>query len=319
MSRSALSLSGLLLLCGCGGAPEERPPTPPPAVLAQEEPPAGNFTTHWDILVSRYAPQFAPEESFAHPCYQTDHLRLELLRATAAGLPPPEQPAAEVLIAVEGEGTLDIDGVRVPFGAGKVALLPAGARGRLVGQEKDPLGCLAFRQRGAASLTRGEGSRPLVRDFADLYPTKPALAGVREEWVGGLPGVSLHVLEVAGDPTADPQPVEVEIDGKPQMLQLQAGYVSPYQRRTCDQMLFFLSGTGSLGLSNVGNLVRAGSLVGIPTGVTAYYANGEPREPSLILIVLSPGTASQAPQADVEMQFSGPKKPWLRPVHARPQ
>lgn len=334
MTRLATLAWGALLLglgltaAGCQG-PEEKPAPPAgqgqsdpllgPSRPVQAEPPAGHFTTHWDILCSRYLPDYQEKESFAQPCYQTDHLRLELLRGTAGGLPAPERPAAEVLIAVEGEGTLQIDGLTIPFAAGKVAVLPAGARGALIGKPKDPLLCVAFRQRTVdpPSLARPAGVRPVVREFQELYPHKtPPLAGVREEWVAGLPGISLHVLEVVGDPQQTAT-VEVEIDGKKQPLQLQQGYVTPYQRRQTDQMLLFLHGTGSLGLSNGGNLVKDGSLAGIPNRVTAYYANGGSYEPTLALIVLAPGTTPEDPQADYEMQFEGPTRPWKRPVTAR--
>lgn len=332
MTRLATLGWGALLLglgltgAGCRGT-DEKPATPAggevdpllgPSRPAQAEPPAGHFTTHWDILCSRYLPDYKESESFAQPCYQTDHLRLELLRGTASGLPAPERPAAEVLIAVEGEGTLQIDGLTLPFVAGQVAVLPVGARGALVGKPKDPLLCVAFRERttGTPSLARPAGVRPVVREFQELYPhDTPPLAGVREEWVAGLPGISLHVLEVVGDPRKTAE-VEVEIDGKKQPLKLQQGYVTPYQRRQSDQMLFFLHGAGSLGLSNGGNLVKDGSLAGIPNRVTAYYANGS-REPTLALIVLAPGTQPEDPQADYEMQFEGPARPWKRPVTAR--
>ena len=108
--------------------------------------------------------------------------------------------------------------------------------------------------------------------------------------------------------------VTVDLDGKPQELQLQQGYVAPHRRLERDQVLFLLRGSGSLGVADVGDLVTAGSVAGIPAKVTHFYANADMREGTLALVVFGPATDSVAPTQDDELVFEGSGRPVRRPV-----
>lgn len=269
MTRRLASLAALLLVA-CGGGPDPAPPPERP-----RDPTLLRFATHWDALKTRY-PGPRPDASLAQPCYETPQLRVELLRAfESLPPPPPELQGAEVLIAVEGKGTIELGGKPQAFTDGMVAVLPAGARGTLRGTKEVPLMVLAVRHSAPVAVTAG---KPVLLRYHQLWKDPVfagSEAGVFERQVAAIPGgVALHALQVRGGGNLD----QMAFWGFPSRVR---------ERR--DQVFFQLSGTGSFGTSREGNAAQAGSVVGIPATIEHYYTSYDPAGSSF-LVVLAPAT-----------------------------
>lgn len=290
--RARLAFLAALLLSGCGSAPEKPAPKP-------RDPQLLRFATHWQALKRRY-PGTDPTQSFAQPCYETPQLRVELLRALdPLEAPTPELQGAEVLIAIEGNGSIEVAGKLQPFTEGMVAVLPAGARGVLRGTRGDParktkdelLLVLAIRHSDPIAVTEG---KPVVLQPHQVWKDevfRGASEGVFERQVAAIPGgVALHALEVRG--------------GANDLKQMAFWGIPSRVRTLRDQVFLQVSeGMGSFGTRGEGNAVQFLSLVGIPATIEHHYTSYEPTG-SKFLVVLAPATTAESIDDDVQVLTS---------------
>lgn len=209
-----LGAAALLAVCAVGCAA-------PPAATTRAEP----WLSEWDLLLRQSAVLAARQEAPALERIVTSKAHgvlhhLALRPGSRLDAPP---AAAEVLIVVEGRGTLVVAGAERPVEAGDVLVLPAGARGAAQADAGQPLLALAARARSAVETP---GAQAQFLAVEDLFPGA-ALHGPERLWrrrVARIPG------QVAVDAVA-----------------VKRGEVPRHVHLDHDEVVFVLQGFGTLG------------------------------------------------------------------------
>lgn len=180
----------------------------------------------WDRLVRETAAQAkttgAPAlERLAKDGDQVAIHHLALRPGARLAAPP---PAAEVVIVVEGAGTISVGERARPVEAGAVLVLPAGARGRALARADRPLLALAVRSKAPAPPDATP--RPAILAIDDLFPDA-AIHGPAKVWrqrIARLPG------QLAVDAVA-----------------VKLGEIPRHVHYAHDEVVFVLEGFGTLG------------------------------------------------------------------------
>lgn len=241
--------------------------------------------THWDTLTKRWVQARAAIEAGSYPdepllewSLPARYLdvRYVVVRGDApAPLPGPREyaekdmvtrgapaVAPEVIIVMEGDrGIIEIEGRPTPVQVGTVCVLPAGARGMMHGAVDTPLQLLIIRAMEPANAPQGVRT-PAVRDQPPLVTTFDEL------WEGPL----ARAAKAAGANEAlEP------VGSLAERLGIYAwhiqGFVPTRLHEGRDLFFIALNGEGRFGAASSGHVLKAGSLVFVPAGVTYYYEN----------------------------------------------
>ncbi len=286
-----------------GGRPSQKKP-----VAGSLQPDETNqrqaMITHWDTLKKRWVQARAAIEAGAYP----DEPMLEwslpgryldvryvVVRGDAEApsrAPPPviekdmvtrgaPAVAPEVIIVMEGErGIIEIEGRPTPVQVGTVCVLPAGARGKMHGAVDDPLQLLIVRAMPPrpAESAAPEGVRPpATRD------QPPLVTSFDELWEGPLSRAA-----TAAGPNEALEPV----GSLAERLGIYAwhiqGFVPTRMHQQRDLFFIALNGEGRFGAASSGHVLKTGSLVFVPAGVTYYYENFD-KVGTRALALLGPG------------------------------
>lgn len=242
--------------------------------------------THWDTLTKRWAQVRAAIEAGAYPeepllewSLPARYLdvRYVVVRGEApAPAPGPRQyaerdmitrgapeVAPEVVIVMEGDrGIIEIEGRPTPVQVGTVCVLPAGARGKMQGAVDTPLQLLIIRAMDKpADAARGVRT-PAVRD------QPPLVTSFDELWEGPL----ARAAQAAG-----PNEALEPVGSLSERIGIYAWHIQGFvpTRLHEERDLFFiaLNGDGRFGAASSGHVLKTGSLVFVPAGVTYYYQN----------------------------------------------
>ncbi|MGE0713526.1 MAG: hypothetical protein AB7N76_14215 [Planctomycetota bacterium] len=242
---------------------------------------AGNFENkdthaepwvgHWDEACTRH-----PEKAATAPLRRGRHMETQTLKL-GAGVAVDLGGQAHVLVVVEGSGALAGAGWSHPLEPGNVALLPPGGATLLANEE---LRALLV---SPVEATAGTAAPPRVFSVEELFPprlTERRPGGLIE--LGRQPGLSLHAAA---------------------MTKL-AG-MARHAHLAHDEFLFFLSGTGTLGLGSeagadsgsrgdtqlkrgyVSSAVSERALAFLPASAPHSYLNEG--DTALVLQIFAPG------------------------------
>lgn len=242
--------------------------------------------THWDTLTKRWTQTRAAIEAGAYPDEPLLEwslparfldVRYVVVRgdapAPAAG---PRQfaekdvvsrgapeVAPEVIIVMEGRpGIIEIEGKPTPVKVGTVCVLPAGARGAMHGAVDDPMQLLVIRAMAPAAAPAGVRAAPPVAD------ARAVVTSFDQLWRGPI----ARAEEAAG-PNEALEPVGSLADRLGIYAWHIQGFVPTRLHRERDLFFIALNGEGRFGAASSGHVLKTGSLVFVPAGVTYYYEN----------------------------------------------
>lgn len=354
--RAGAALALLLAGCATSQQPEPEGPAPAPTpaerapdgdagsfVLggraSQKKPVASSLQpdeanlrqamiTHWDTLTKRWVQARAAIEAGAYPDEPLLEwslpgryldVRYVVVRGDApAPVPGPREfaerdmvtrgapaVAPEVIIVMEGDrGIIEIEGRPTPVQVGTVCVLPAGARGKMHGAADTPLQLLIIRAMEPADGPKGVRT-PAVRDQPPLVTTFDEL------WEGPL----AQAAKAAG-PNEALEPVGSLAERLGIFAWHIQGFVPTRMHSKRDLFFIALNGDGRFGAASSGHVLKTGSLVFVPAGVTYYYQNfdkigtralalvGPGWDPKDVHLVAGP-TPQRAGEAKVQVEPPG--------------
>lgn len=223
----------------------------PASAVTQESPP---WQSTWELVKAELKREGTP--SAVRIMHRGAYLSVAAI-CVEGTLPPPIRQAAEVLIVVEGKGTLETRGAEHPLTAGSIAVMPAGQRGPIHAPDGG-FYALVIRSLNAKAAT-GEVS---VAGVDEVLPASliDNPGGNHAHTVGSVSGgLTVRTLSISGT-------------------------VGRHVHLAHDEFVFLIGGWGTMGLGSEGSArhfmsypLRERSMALIPAHSPHGYSNESDR------------------------------------------